>query len=242
MKKLTAITIILVLSTFTLIFGTEFSIGTVLGGFGTTSARGSGYKDFLDENGYESFVGVPYSMSFSPMADIRGQIDILKYMGIEFGVGYSQKSLGFYKDDGTDYYIYKYTFPNISIPIMIKGQIPINRNILFYAGAGVRMGFNTNLSVITYKNQKKEEPDCYSQKYNVFDLDVMIAMGTEYVFANTHYLGIRVGYDFNMVGSLRDNQQETRKIYVDNLAISLTYRYKIKDYPYNADAGFIFER
>ncbi|MGL4981818.1 MAG: outer membrane beta-barrel protein [Treponemataceae bacterium] len=246
MKKLTAFVASLIVSLYSFTYAADFSFGTVIGGFGTTSVRGSDYKSFLEDNAYDSFVGIPYSMSFSPMVDIRGQVDIIKYLGFEFGVGYAQRSIGFYQKpkvgEEDDHYISKYTLPSISIPLMLKAQFPINKFILFYAGVGTRLNFNVKVNLDVYKNDKKENKKYFAQRYDAVDLDLSIALGSEYIIGKNHYLGLRLGYDFNMLGSLLNEDFEKQKIYIDNLAISLTYRYMISDKNANKDASFVYQR
>lgn len=211
-------------------FAVDFSIGATLGGWGPTFGRGKEYKD--STSGDTKAAGIPYSMAFAQVADVRAFVDIIPYFGIEAGVGYAMKSLATKYEVGSDKYVGQFNLNQISIPIFFKGQYEIANMVNVYLGVGPKFNINLGGNITSYLNDKKvgDEVKLEKEVYNAFDMDLTIALGAEYKIAEVHYLGLRVGYDINLLGSFKtqneDGKYETSKYYIDDLAIALSYRYK----------------
>lgn len=255
MKKcLLTIASILLISSLT--YAVDFSIGITAGGWGPTFVRGTSDDAKMfnnkDEDKFDGFKRpLNYNMAFAPVAQITGQVDIIPFFGIELGLGYSMKSIGFSFDgqdsDGKDVVSgYKMSINQLSIPLLLKGQYEIADMVNIYVGVGPKFNFNILAPTRTeYTDGKKNETDdnpykAEKEEYNMFDMDLSFAIGAEYKIAGAHYLGLRVGYDMNLLGTMKeykryedtttgdwvDKYEGRNKFYADDLAISLTYRYK----------------
>lgn len=230
MKKC-LLTFVLVLFISSFAYAIDFSIGATVVGWGPTFTRGSGKtaQSFDGLTKLEKPVSVNYA--FSPVASIVGQVDIIPYFGIELGVGYAMKHIGI----NILFNTLKISFSQITIPLLLKAQYEIADRANIYFGIGPRFNFN----LATTGTQEvlglgKVEIDFPKDAYNTFDMDLTFALGCEFKLASSaHYLGFRVAYDMNLLGSITENtgttadaNWETEKSYIDDLAISLTYRYK----------------
>ncbi len=173
------------------------------------------------------------SVSFSPAV----QIDVLieyNYLTLETGIGYTKSSLTYSK--------VHFLREEITIPLIARIFFDYGKFIT-YTSMGLKFGIPLRDS---YARQflDGEEISLGENANNGsnFAMDIAFAMGFEVLIADElwdgkHYLGLRVGYDLNVVnptnpqkmanifgGNTRD--YEGTDFAHDSLNFSLTYRWK----------------
>lgn len=74
----------------------------------------------------------------------------------------------------------------------------------------------------------------FSENASAVNLDIAFSLGSEYRIAGAHYVGLRLGYDLNVLSPLDAEKyadaisgtaSDFEDIYQDNFSASLTYRY-----------------
>lgn len=200
----------------------DYSIGISTPGFGMGILRGKTAENqinHVEEKGYKKDFG----LSLFPVAQIDFVVKFLPFLALETGVGYGMSTVFWSKEvDGTkNRFLFKKE--GVVIPIMVRGFLEIGKFIVY-----VSMGPKLNILTSGYMNQEigEEKQDLKAEK-NTFIVDLGFAIGGEYNITDAHYIGVRVGYDLNLISPLKKypTGEEIEAWNHDILAVSITYRY-----------------
>ena len=125
----------------------------------------------------------------------------------------------------------------LTIPIMIRGQYELEK-FVGYASVGVKLGiplskhysFSKILKDGKEIDSSKESNKEADPNYSGLAMDVAFALGGEYRIAGAHYVGLRLGYDLNVISpyntkEMSDAMAKDFAFYQDNFNVSLSYRY-----------------
>lgn len=250
MKKILLCVMLLVLTTSTNVYafiymfdlmgriGAEVSVGVTAFGIGTGFLRGSDAKTMI--NGFER--DLSSSISFAPAAQFDIMIEYIPgFAAIETGVGYSYSSLTYEKGEGQNKVKNRFTREEITVPIMFRGMLD-NPFFIPYSAVGVKFGIPVGDSYLSSKTfENAEEIQSIDIDTSDFSLDVSFAIGFEYNIkssydkeidiydrATSHYIGLRLGYDLNVISPLQNSENvRGNDFFHDNLSVSFTYRYLI---------------
>ena len=225
------------------IYGVETSIGLSSPGFGLGFLRGSDAKKIIGDlkkspssgiSGFEKVLG----LSLSPAVQLNLMIEFLPFIAIETGVGWRTSTIA-YKQEASDTRI-ELTFRRneIIVPIMLRFQHEFKR-IVVYGSAGVLLGIPLSQTYEfrhVFLSDKLSNPFSNTNDYNAstFNMDVSFALGGEVRVGRANYIGLRVGYDLNVLSPLDAEETAAEKgepkddfesWYHDNFNVSLSYRY-----------------
>ena len=208
----------------------EVSVGGSAG-FGVPFFRGKDAKDFTSM--LENMSGSPYPfMSFSIPARLDLMIEVLPFLAIETGVGYENTgmmynlSLGLLKS--STFVINK---SQVYIPVMLRGQYEYKIGVT-YLSVGVKLGIPLGEDYLSgFDGVLSGSANTYTIKTSDFSMDVSFAIGQEFRLGDANYLGIRIGYDLNVIQNfdtkdLKDAGLEAYEShFMDDIEFALTYRY-----------------
>ena len=210
------------------VYGFGLSLGLSTPGFGLAFLRGDNVEKFVDnleKSGYEK----KSAFSFAPAIQLDIMIELLPFAAIETGIGWSTASIIYEMESGNVKREFTFKRNELTIPLMLRLQNQIG-SLLGYAAVGVKFGIPQSSS---YMSEKVFVNDRLSDSLNedYYDssditLDIAFAIGGELNILDSHYVGIRGGYDLNVI-SLVDTERVTSDYewYQDNFNVSLTYRY-----------------
>ncbi len=228
MKKIIAV-MIAMFTIGTSVYALEVSVGASVG-LGPSFLRGEDAKTF--DKMYSTVYGKPMGVNFYPQLDVM--VEFLPFLALETGLGSKIISTVSYQDtnnpDSVQANFQK--FLNFNIPIMIRGQYEYSLGVT-YASVGVRLGFNLIGSDYHFlsglpEGSSTEEASLF--KSSPFNMDIAFAVGQEFRLGDANYLGIRIGYDLNVIRpydtkALNDIGLESPSLFHDDITFSLTYRY-----------------
>ena len=226
-------------------YALDISLGGSFGAGGPIF-RGLDYKksmgnvDLLKET-FPNFKKTTFAIV--PQVDLM--LEFIPFLALETGLGFKYSTLNY--SDSIQAGDIKAggkiaTRSEIFIPVMLRSQFEYKLGVT-YISTGLKIG----IPVSDYLLQENEYPSFNKKKIiiakaSVFTLDIAFAVGQEFKIANSHYLGIRVGYDMNVLrpyatsvavvvesGDTVPSEEETMlddtDWFQDNFAVALTYRY-----------------
>ena len=201
-------------------YAVEFSLGSSFGG-SVPFFRGSDSKDFTSILEATSGDTKPSRGGFHYQADLM--LEFSPYFAIETGLGYSMSSITY-----SDERLITVDNQNLYIPIMLRGQYEWTRNT-FYVSAGVKLGFPMGREYLSgIYIQPRLTPSIEKSK---FSMDASFAIGSELRIGKANYLGIRIGYDLNVIQTF-DKKEFEKYVpsnpvnnFIDDVNFSVTYRY-----------------
>ncbi len=187
--------------------------------------------------------------SFQVQATVLVEFAALPFLALETGFGFSYAGLT-WDNAGEDPFGWGYYNADngwlerkqVYIPIMVRAQHGYgvgNMYMVSYFSIGLKLG----IPIGDFMYHDVDYYDYYDSSYDYsyaltlpkssFALDIPIAVGQEIQFGESHYVGLRIQYDINVVaGHAFDMYGEWEnswggKIYeyTDSLNFSLTYRY-----------------
>jgi len=208
-----------VITTQASLYAIEVSVGISAGLYEHSIFRGSDADKFSGLNDFSgSEVDIPINI----------MVEFLPFLALETGIGYSYTRImdydadmdfseGFSFDKGSIVF-FKHGF---TIPLMLRGQYEFNR-VLVYGSVGPKLFIP--ISDYVYKVDPAVAADFF--KNSNFSLDLGFALGVEFRVGDANYLGLKVGYDLNLISPLKSiGGKENPKFYNDDAGVSLTYRY-----------------
>ncbi len=214
------------------LYSFEVSVGSSFLGAGFGVFRGK-YAKIIENDAKDSDTKLnTSSISFMPAIQVDVMIEFLPFLAFETGLGFGTSSYGaeVKRIDSPEYI---FTRSEFRIPIMIRGQFELER-FLFYASFGTKLGIQVSDNYITIKRETANSEDITEIKNaRGFTVDIAFAIGGEFRIVDSHYAGVRVGYDVNvlspMVGvnatSFSISEVNANSTFHDNFNVSLTYRY-----------------
>ncbi len=228
------ITVLLIIAVIP-VLSIDVSVGGSFG-LGLPLFRGSAYEEIQSSLGQlGGFGGSAEESKFAYAPQIDAVIVFNPFVAVETGVGFlssvETRTVSIF--GGSTESVMKRT--QITIPVMIRGSYeygldlgPISSGIT-YLSAGAKLG----LPVASYSTSTgsvlgvtfSDEVDAAS-----FVLDIAFAVGQEFKFAEKHFLGMRVGYDLNVLTPLDEDATSNLsgsdvELFHDNLLFGITYRY-----------------
>ncbi len=226
-------------------YALDISLGGAFG-VGLPIFRGLDYKKRMGNVGLlkETFPNFKKT-TFAIVPQVDLMLEFIPFLALETGLGFKYSTLN-YSDSIQDGDIKTggkiVTRSEFFIPVMLRSQFEYKLGVT-YISAGVKLG----IPVSDYLLQENEYPTLNNKKIiiakaSVFTLDIAFALGQEFKIANSHYLGVRVGYDMNVLrpyatsagvvaesGDTVPSEAETMlddtDWFQDNFAVALTYRY-----------------
>ena len=225
------------------IYGVETSIGLSTPGFGLGFLRGSDAKRIIDNleespatgvSGYEKVFG----LSLSPAVQLNVMVEFLPFIAIETGVGWRTSSIIYKHEQNYIRTDVTFTRNEIIVPIMLRFQHEFERFVI-YGSAGVLLGIPLSKTYEfrhVFLSDNISEAFSNTNDYNSspFNMDVSFALGGEFRVASAHYIGLRLGYDLNVLSPLNakeiaaekgEPEEDFKSWYHDNFNLSLSYRY-----------------
>ncbi len=253
MKKLVAVLAAMFVVS-TAAYALDLSVG-VSGGAGIPFLRGD-FADEMDKGMEESNKMDGISVKDSALS-WNAQLDVLltfmPFLALETGVGFSSSSKTYtttYSDssDKSETEMeFKFQRMQVYIPIMARGQYEYEvggLGMLSYLSAGVKLGipvadFYTmeytkyiENGVDLLKDFTDDQKKVTMAEAAGFTMDISFAIGQEFKLADVHYVGLRIGYDLNVLDPYKvpaDDKNymeiEKGKLFVDSLNFNITYRY-----------------
>jgi len=232
------------------LYAVEVSIGVSAPGIGVSIMRGDGVDKILNAaNAASAVLGgddlqkiVP--VSFAPAFQIDVMIEFLPNIALETGIGYSI-STAMYQEkfdanvDGTVTELgsklqVMFKQAEIVIPVMLRGQYEFER-FLMYGAVGAKLGIPVSKGYLLSQTLTDDDLKVdFSENASTVNLDIAFALGGEYRIANAHYIGLRLGYDLNVLSplnaekyadSINGTASDFEDVFQDNFSASLTYRY-----------------
>ena len=204
-------------------YAVEVSVGGSLGG-GIPVMRGD-FRDTITETA-EKISGRDKPSSYLIASTIDVMIEILPYLAIETGLGYDEGGIWYLEKNNATHSRVIFNNSKLYIPLMLRAQYEYKLGVT-YASVGVKFAFPEGDDFLSIT-----EPldDNYGMLNSDFAMDVAFAIGQEFRLGDANYLGVRIGYDLNVISPLDKNQfadigQETPSLFIDSLSFALTYRY-----------------
>ena len=245
-KKLMFVFVFVALFAFSAVsYGVEVSVGFSVGA-GLPIFRGEYVVDYL--KGIDDVLStIEEDSRNTSRVTLDNRVDVmvtfLPYLALETGVGYK---FSYYRTSGVGSQglimrtaIAEISRSGIYIPLMLRGQYEYKIGVT-YLSAGVKVGF----SGMNYHTLKEYSGilglDNLSQgtiKSSPISLDVAFSLGQEFKVKQSHFLGLRVNYDLNVVApyavSERDSEGKLESgtilkgtdWYHDDFTVQFTYRY-----------------
>ncbi len=176
------------------------------------------------------------------------QLDVLiefnPFFALETGFGFSGATMTqSYTSSSTTYESeYKYTPQQVYLPVMARGQIGYNGiadlYMVTYGAAGAKVGLPVgNLSTYKIKSTVSSGDtattyDGKAENNSFMVLDVAIAVGQEVRLGNSHYVGLRIGFDIGIFSyeSYSDGDSFSGAddyFGMNNFNFAVTYRYSL---------------
>ena len=214
MKKTLLLTV-LILSITSMAYSYEISVG---GSFG------AGLPILRGDN-----VELPDDISkLATKTKVDVMIEFMPFLALETGLGFKTSSLTQEFDEGGQTLKSVTGRKEIFIPIMARGQYEYNLGVS-YISAGVNLGFPVDHYSTGYLNDEEIDKDRDSDSAS-FTMDIAFAVGTEFRIAKSHYVGLRLAYDLNVlpVYTLSDAQKDNPNrtdTFMDDFSAGITYRY-----------------
>jgi len=232
MKKIFLTIILSFLFTSLRLYSFEISVGSSLLGVGFGVFRGSYAETIENDAKYSDTKLNTSSISFMPIIQVDVMFEFLPFLALETGIGFGVSCYNAeVKERNAPEYVFTRT--EFRIPIMIRGQLELER-LLFYGAFGTKLGIQLFENYTTIKNETANSKGITEIKNaRGFTVDIAFALGGEFRVINSHYVGLRVGYDINvlspMVGvnasAFSISDKDADSTFHDNFNVSLTYRY-----------------
>ena len=205
----------------------EISVGASTG-LDISFLRGKDAKDF--DSMLETISEESRSSGGGVLSKIDLMIEVLPFLAIETGLGYESTGIGYRHEE-----LFQGVVLNkvqMFVPVMLRGQYEYKLGVS-YASVGVKLGFPL-LPYMPYGSD-----DIYfgfdspfdEIKSSKFSMDVSFAIGQEFRLGDANYLGIRIGYDLNVIQNFDAEQFKNAGLeayeshFMDDVEFALTYRY-----------------
>ena len=217
-------------------YAIEVSVGASFGA-GMPIFRGTNYKDTIDGIKHQFPDAKKTTFTLIPQIDVM--IEFIPFLALETGLGFKYSTLKYVETLDRAEIDVSYTRSKIYIPIMLRGQFEYSLGVT-YISAGIKLGFPvsdydvTALKDLNYSDQTFE----HSIDASPFTLDIAFALGQEFRIVTSHYVGVRIGYDLNVVEPFatasKDDFKNGTEIkafpdyfhwFHDDFTVALTYRY-----------------
>ncbi len=212
-------------------FAVDFSIGTSFG-IGFPNLRGSDYEKTIDEMDIAEAKdpGLDFDdeeISLSPRIDVL--MEFTPYLALETGLGFKYSQEYYDAVSAAGKIKFKFNRTELYIPIMLRGQIPYAINAGFLTGgltflsAGVKLGtgfgdyYEAEVVSLT-------EPRYENNKAAPFIMDIALSLGQEFKLGSSHFVGLRVNYDINILQPF-DDEGYAIDLTHDDFTVALSYRY-----------------
>lgn len=224
-------------------YAIEYSVGVTTPGFGLAFLRGNSTKSITEADAVTKASGI----SLAPGLQLDVMFEFLPFLALETGLGYTISSAIYEPKStgGAQSIRIQSVFRRheATIPIMIRGQYEFER-FLTYGSVGVRLGIPLSKAYAFSRTledgketdaSKKAREDSDTDNYSDLAMDIAFAIGGEYRITGAHYIGLRLGYDLNVISpanareilgaSATDAEVDDYEWYQDNFNVSLSYRY-----------------
>ncbi len=223
---------------------------------GVTGGAGIPFMRFTDSDYEKNFNDMRKDSDNVLDLSWNVQVDVLftfiPYLALETGVGFSSSTMTYANTETDspkkgDYSTMAFQRMQVYIPIMARGQYEYEvggLGMLSYLSAGVKLGIPVADAMAIYGKYDGKDyyttEDYYKAAYNMslsddqkkmykaadFTMDVSFAIGQEFKLADVHYVGLRIGYDLNVLDFYgKDSMYDSGEAFMDSLNFNLTYRY-----------------
>ncbi len=234
MKRIVSV-LILVAIAVTPVLAIDISVGASLG-LGLPFLRGSDYEEA--QKTLDAFVDAGGSLDESKLAfapQIDAVISMIPFLSLETGVGFlSSKETQSVSVMGATVDT-EFMRSEIVIPTMIRCsyEYPMQLGMATAGVTYLSVGTKLGIPLGSYMTSKADLPAVgIDQEIDAAPvvLDLAVAVGQEFKLGEKNYLGIRVGYDFNLLAPYDEEDPEAvssdlSDLRHDNLLFGLTYRY-----------------
>jgi len=223
------------------VYAIEYSVGLSAPGFGVGILRGEDAKTMTDVFKEVDAKSV-FAPSFAPAFQLDFMVEFLPFLALETGIGWTYSSVIYEMEDGDFLSQQIFQRNELTIPIMIRGQYEADKFVA-YGSVGVKLGIPLAGQYMYGKEfkdgketdaSKKRREDSEMDNYSALAMDIAFAIGGEYRITGAHYVGLRLGYDLNVLSPLDakkvaknfgDEAKNFEDFYQDNFNVSLSYRY-----------------
>ena len=224
MKKMILVLSMMLISANAYAFG--LSMGLSAPGFGLSFLRGD-HAERMVKNLEDSGMKEKSAFSFAPAVQLDLMIELLPFFAIETGIGWTISSIIYEYETASVKEELTIERNELTIPIMLRLQHQIG-SLLGYAAVGVKIGMPQS-EIYMYKKVFEDDRLSRSENYEYsseITLDVAFAVGFELNILDSHYFGVRGGYDLNVINPIDiEYVVSDYEWYQDNFNVSLTYRY-----------------
>lgn len=220
-KKLLCMSVVIALIAGQL-YAIDISIGISSPGYGVGVLRGENGEDFVnivDAFGFKEDT----NLSFFPMAQFNLLFEFSPYLGLETGIGYGRSILTWSRGEA----IIDLYRDGLIIPLMGRSQFSLGI-FNFYVMFGPKFVIPLKDEYYTRINQDGTTDSANNYEENRFTMDLGFALGSE-IKLGSLFLGLRVGYDFNVVSPVKAEQSSGADVswYHDVFCSSITLRYAL---------------
>ena len=207
----------------TVSYAVETSLGGSVG-YGISYLRGD-FRDTITETA-EKLSGRDKPSSYLIASTIDVMIEILPYLAIETGLGYDEGGISYLEKNNATHSRVIFNNSKLYIPLMLRAQYEYKLGVT-YASVGVKFAFPQGDDFLSITEPLDNN---YGMLNSDFAMDVAFAIGQEFRLGDANYVGVRIGYDLNVLSPLDKNQfadigQETPSLFMDDIEFALTYRY-----------------
>ncbi len=174
-------------------------------------------------------------ITFNLVPQVNVMFEFIPFLALETGVGFKYSTFNYTQKFGDMDTISATTRSEIYIPVMLRGQFEYRLGVT-YLSAGVKLG----IPISAYQTQSGKDynydtgnieeikgDDAIMIKAAPFTLDIAFALGQEFRIATSHYIGVRVGYDLNLLRPYATSAgvDSVADWFQDDFSVALTYRY-----------------
>ena len=206
MKKTLLLTV-LILSITSMAYSYEISVG---GSFG------AGLPILRGDN-----VELPDDISkLATKTKVDVMIEFMPFLALETGLGFKTSTFSIPTNDKEGF---NYSRKEIFIPVMARGQYEYDLGVS-YISAGVNLGFPVSKNYAYETLDGEDTEGRGGAASSSFTMDIAIALGTEFRLGTSHYVGVRLGYDINVVTAY-DTTDVSNVLNQDDFTAGVTYRY-----------------
>ena len=207
MKKTLLLTV-LILSITSMAYSYEISVG---GSFGAGLPILRGDLELADD-----------TSKLATKTKVDVMIEFMPFLALETGLGFKTSTFST-PIDGVATAESIMSRKEIFIPVMARGQYEYDLGVS-YISAGVNLGFPVSKDY-TYATLDGETVEGRGGvESSSFTMDVAFALGTEFRLGTSHYVGVRLSYDINVVTAY-DSSDVSDVVNQDDFTAGVTYRY-----------------
>lgn len=252
MKKIFLVLSIMLISTS--IYAIEVSVGFSAPGIGLGILRGDGVLNAAnlatERSGSSEGMEQKLTISFAPAFQTGIMIEVLPFLALETGIGYTMSTVMYENEyittvngatvDASAQLLFTKT--EITIPFMFRLQHEFRRFVM-YGAVGVKLGIPVSKGYLSEQTLIDGVLNVYfPEDASSVSMDISFSLGGEFRIASSHYLGLRLGYDLNVISpfdaekyadarnqalnaTYKINASDYKDIYHDSFGASVTYRY-----------------